>query len=328
VTPSLILATRSSPLALWQAHWFKKEIEQLGFTITLKPMITEGDRFSIKPNLAHLFQKNDFTKGIQAALKNGSANLAVHSLKDVPLQEKQKIVALSPREDPRDCLIFKNRFFSFQQLSQICEENQKKIGTSSPRRQDYLKRLLSKDHSSCLRGNVQTRINHLQEKNQLIAIVLAQAGLSRLNLNPEFATLLPLRIAPHAVGQGIMALESTTQSLSQGFLALKDPLSDWFGSVERSFLIAVKGNCQTSLGFNWITTTQVEVTYTPQYKTETHRANFNFSQTWFTNILKKSKQLYTFELWDWLEENKNWRQIRKQHLEQLLDQKLPYEAAH
>ena len=190
MTLSLTIATRQSPLALWQAEHVAARLQgELGARVTLLPLSTRGDEV-LDRSLSKIGGKGLFVKELEVALEQGQADLAVHSLKDVPMELPQgfELAAVLQREDPADALV-SARYDSLEALPPgAC------VGTSSLRRQAQLLALRPDLRIEALRGNLQTRLRKLDE-GQYDAIVLAAAGLLRLGLGERIRTRL---LAPGA----------------------------------------------------------------------------------------------------------------------------------
>lgn len=197
----LRIGTRASQLALWQANWVADRLRELGATVELVEISTSGDRDQ-SDSIVEMNQQGVFTKEIQAAVLNGSADLAVHSLKDLPTETVPGLVlaAVPPREDCFDVLV-SNTANSLAELP-----NGAKIGTGSLRRKAQLRALRGDLKITGIRGNVDTRLRKLAD-GEYDAIVLATAGLKRLNLAEHIVEVLaPPRMLP-APGQGALGLE-------------------------------------------------------------------------------------------------------------------------
>lgn len=199
----LRIATRESPLALWQAEHVKGLLESAhpGLAVALLPMTTAGDQLLSSP-LATVGGKDLFVKELEQAMLEGRADLAVHSMKDVPVQQPAGLVlsAFLAGEDPSDAFV-SNRYAALDELPQSAV-----VGTSSLRRQAQLRALRPDVVVKELRGNVGTRLRKLDE-NQFDAILLASAGLLRLGLGARIGErFAPERFLP-AIGQGVIGLE-------------------------------------------------------------------------------------------------------------------------
>src|ERR1041385_635069 len=195
----LVIASRGSQLALWQAHWVEGQLRALGHEVRIEIIKTTGDKITDVP-LAKVGTKGLFTKEIEEALLDGRADLAVHSLKDLPteLPEGLVLAAIPEREDPRDAILGRK-------LSELPAGA--KVGTSSLRRAAQLRRLRPDLVIESVRGNLDTRVRKLQE-GQYDAIVLAAAGLKRLGWAGKNVEILPASVMCSAVGQGALAIET------------------------------------------------------------------------------------------------------------------------
>jgi hydroxymethylbilane synthase len=245
VKPRLRIATRKSPLALWQARHVAELLARRHpeLETSLVEMTTAGDRFLQAP-LAAIGGKGMFIKEIEGALLEGSADLAVHSLKDVTAQVPRQlcIAALPVRDDPRDA------FLSPSGVRLRDLPLGASVGTSSLRRQCQLLERRPDLRIVSLRGNVQTRLRRMREQN-LTGVVLAAAGLRRLQLEGEITELLDPEVSLPAVGQGALAIECRADD--EEILSLLAPLddADTRASVtaERSFLSELEGGCRIPL---------------------------------------------------------------------------------
>ena len=242
----LVIATRESLLALWQARHVQARLTELypRTAVSLLGMTTEGDR-KLGSSLAKIGGKGLFVKELEAALADGSADLAVHSLKDVPmhLPEGFALGAILARADPRDALV-SNRFDSLAALPRGA-----RVGTSSLRRESQLRVHYPHLQIQSLRGNVQTRLRKLDD-GEYDAIILAAAGLQRLGLEARIrATLAPEAMLP-AVGQGALAIECRADRAD--VLALLQPLAHAATTqcvtAERALSRALAGSCNVPLG--------------------------------------------------------------------------------
>ena len=242
----LRIGTRGSVLALWQAEWVKSQLlaSQQEVSVELVVIKTTGDKILDVP-LAKVGGKGLFVKEIEEALLAGRADLAVHSVKDVPaeLPEGLHLAVMPPREDPRDVLISRNGA-ALAQLPQGA-----KVGTSSLRRSAQLLHLRPDLRIENLRGNVDTRLRKLESEG-FDAIVLAAAGIKRLELSHVVSEYLdPEQMLP-AVGQGALGIETriddafTNQMVAS--LAHQDTMTTV--SAERAFLSRLEGGCQVPIG--------------------------------------------------------------------------------
>lgn len=239
------IATRSSKLALWQANWVKSKIEALrpDVTVELLRLKTKGDRILDSP-LAKIGGKGLFVKELENALLAKKADLAVHSMKDVPteLPRGLEISVITKREVPGDAFV-SNRFPDFDSLP-----TQAVIGTSSLRRIAQLQRLRPDLNFRSLRGNVNTRLKKL-DAGEYDAIILAAAGLMRLDLEQRITQLLPHEYSLPAIGQGTICIESRIDDAE--ILKIISPLKDQdttiLVSAERALLKRLNGGCQVPL---------------------------------------------------------------------------------
>lgn len=238
----LRIATRESPLALWQAHHVKARLEQAhpGLGVELLPMTTSGDQL-LSTSLANVGGKGLFVKELEQAMLEGRADLAVHSMKDVPARQPEGLVlsAFLSGEDPRDAFV-SNRYARLADLPQGAV-----VGTSSLRRQTQLRALRPDVVVRDLRGNVGTRLRKLDE-GQYDAILLAAAGLMRLGLEARIRERLDVAQFIPAIGQGIIGIEcraddTQTQSLLR---PLHDEASAIRLAAERSLNARLGGACQ------------------------------------------------------------------------------------
>ena len=195
----LVIASRGSQLALWQARWVAAQLSAAGRECRIEIIKTTGDKITDVP-LAKVGTKGLFTKEIEEALLDGRADLAVHSLKDLPteLPEGLVLAAVPEREDPRDAVV--GRKLADLPLGA-------KVGTSSLRRAAQLRQLRPDLQVESVRGNLDTRLRKLDE-GQYDAILLAAAGLKRLGWGDRIAEILPAEQMCPAVGQGALAIET------------------------------------------------------------------------------------------------------------------------
>ncbi len=238
----LRIATRESPLSLWQARHFQAELQrcQPGLAVQLVPMTTLGDQMLSAP-LATVGGKGVFVKELEQAMLEGRADLAVHSMKDVPVHQPDGLclAAFLPAEDPRDAFVA-NAHATLDALPQGAH-----VGTSSLRRQAQLRALRPDLRVSDLRGNVGTRLRKLDER-AYDAILLATAGLVRLGLASRIGERFdPARFVP-AIGQGIVGIECREND--DATRALLAPLHDAAAATrlmaERAMNARLGGACQ------------------------------------------------------------------------------------
>lgn len=239
----IVVATRKSALALAQCRAWIATLVRLhpGLVVEELHVTTTGDRVTDRP-LAEIGGKGLFLKEIEEALVDGSADLAVHSLKDVPpeLDPKLTLSCIPEREDPRDVLITRSG------VGLLGLGEGAKIGTSSLRRAVQIQGLRPGVEVLPLRGNVGTRIQKCRE-GQVDAVVLARAGINRLHLEAEVAeTLSPEQMLP-AVGQGALAIEqrAADDELRELLAPLQHAETAVAVAAERGVMAAVEGDCKT-----------------------------------------------------------------------------------
>ncbi len=242
----IVIATRESRLALWQAEHVKARLEALypGCKVELLGMTTRGDQILDRP-LAKVGGKGLFVKELETALLDGRADIAVHSMKDVPMQmgEEFALACISEREVPLDAFV-SNRYDSLADMPPGAV-----VGTSSLRRESQLHAQYPHLGVTSLRGNLDTRLRKLDE-GQYDAIILAAAGLTRLGLKERIRSVLPAEISLPAAGQGALGIEC---------LAGRDELLRWLQPLndadtaacvlaERAVARALAGSCEVPLG--------------------------------------------------------------------------------
>ncbi|HNA28487.1 MAG TPA: hydroxymethylbilane synthase [Thiobacillaceae bacterium] len=242
----IVIATRESQLALWQAEHVKARLMALhpGLEVELLGMTTQGDQILDSP-LSRIGGKGLFVKELEVAMAEGRADLAVHSIKDVPmdLPEGFELAAISKREDPRDAFV-SNRYPSLESLPPGG-----RVGTSSLRRQAQLRARLPHLNIDTLRGNVNTRLRKLDE-GQYDAILLAAAGLKRLGFEKRITALLEPEESLPAVGQGALGIEirSGNPELAALLAPLNDPETAACVLAERAMSRRLQGGCQAPIG--------------------------------------------------------------------------------
>jgi len=234
----LTIASRGSQLALWQAHWVQAQLAALGHPSAVDIIKTTGDRITDVP-LAQVGSKGLFTKEIEEALLAGRADLAVHSLKDLPTELPAGLVlaATPAREDPRDAIVGRR-------LADLPAGA--KLGTSSLRRAAQLRKVRPDLEIEPVRGNLDTRLRKL-DAGQYDAIVLAAAGLRRLGWEDRIAEILSPDIVCPAVGQGSLAIE-TAAGHEQPCAQLDHAPTRAAVTAERALLRALGGGCQVPIG--------------------------------------------------------------------------------
>ncbi|WP_286263552.1 hydroxymethylbilane synthase [Thalassotalea atypica] len=245
-TATVRIATRKSALALWQAEYVKAQLEHFhpGINVELVPMTTKGDIILDTP-LAKVGGKGLFVKELEVAMLENRADIAVHSMKDVPVEfpEGLGLEVICPREDPRDAFV-SNTFENFDDLPQGAI-----VGTSSLRRMCQLKAMRPDLDIRDLRGNVNTRLKKLDE-GQYDAIILAAAGLIRLEMPERIKSYIEPETMLPANGQGAVGIECRTDD--DTIKALIAPLECKETRVrvlaERAMNRALEGGCQVPIG--------------------------------------------------------------------------------
>jgi len=240
------IATRKSALALWQAEYVKAQLEHFhpGINVELVPMTTKGDIILDTP-LAKVGGKGLFVKELEVAMLENRADIAVHSMKDVPVEfpEGLGLEIICPREDPRDAFV-SNTIASFADLPQGAV-----VGTSSLRRQCQIKALRPDLDIHDLRGNVNTRLKKL-DNNEYDAIILAAAGLIRLEMPERIREFIAPEVMLPANGQGAVGIECRTED--ETIKNLLAPLGCEETRIrviaERSMNRALEGGCQVPIG--------------------------------------------------------------------------------
>ncbi|MCG0313339.1 MAG: hydroxymethylbilane synthase [Calditerricola sp.] len=242
----IVVGTRRSALAMTQTRWVIERLEALGtgHVFAVQPIVTKGDRI-LDVTLSKIGGKGLFVKEIEQALLNGEADLAVHSLKDLPaeLPDGLVIAAVPPREDPRDALISRDgRRFVELPAGAV-------VGTSSLRRAAQLRAWRPDVRVVPLRGNVDTRLKRL-EAGDFDAIVLAAAGLARMGWLDRVTEFLPPERVIPAVGQGALAVEcrADDEEVLGLVVRLNDRDTERAVRAERAFLHRLNGGCQVPLG--------------------------------------------------------------------------------
>ncbi|MEN3029129.1 MAG: hydroxymethylbilane synthase [Aquificaceae bacterium] len=243
----LRIGTRKSKLALWQANHIKEKLERKGYSVELVLITTTGDKVLDVP-LAKIGGKGLFVKEIEEALLRKEIDLAVHSLKDVPmsLPEGLTLGAITERETAFDVLITKD-YKSFEELPEGAV-----VGTSSLRRQVQVRRKRPDLKLENLRGNVDTRLRKLEE-GKYDAIILAYAGVKRMGLEGRVSQVLHDFIP--AVGQGSLAIEirEDDEKTKEAISFLNHEESRVRAVAERAFLSELSGGCQVPVGaYAWI----------------------------------------------------------------------------
>jgi hydroxymethylbilane synthase len=242
----LVIATRKSRLALWQAEHIKERLESMhaGVSVELLPMSTRGDEV-LDRSLEKVGGKGLFVKELENAMSAGHADLAVHSMKDVPadLPPGFLLAAITSREDARDAFV-SNRYASMRELPLGAV-----VGTSSSRRAAQIRERHPSFEIRLLRGNVDTRLSKL-DRGEYDAIVLAVAGLVRLGLGERIRSRLGVDESLPAPGQGALGIECLAERNDVlGLLrSLADPDSAACVRAERAVSRALGGSCTLPLG--------------------------------------------------------------------------------
>jgi hydroxymethylbilane synthase len=242
---SLRIATRKSPLALWQANHVREALlaRNPGLKVELLTMTTQGDKILDTP-LAKVGGKGLFVKELEVGMLEGRADLAVHSMKDVPVEfpDGLGLAAVLPREDPRDVLI-SNTFSSIDELPEGA-----RVGTSSLRRQCQLRARRPDLQILDLRGNVNTRLKKLDE-GAYDAILLAAAGVRRMGWESRITELLPPEQFLPAIGQGAIGIEIRVddQRVAGLVAQLNDPRTATRIAAERALNERLQGGCQVPI---------------------------------------------------------------------------------
>ena len=242
----IVIATRESRLALWQAEHVRELLRRLypACSVELLGMTTRGDKILDRP-LAKIGGKGLFVKELETALLDGSADIAVHSMKDVPMEMPPEfvLVATGPREVPLDAFI-SSRYASLDDMPPGAV-----VGTSSLRRETQLHANHPALAVTSLRGNLDTRLRKLDE-GQYDAIILAAAGLMRLGLKDRIRAVLPAEVSLPAAGQGALGIEALASrpEVARWLAPLNDPATATCVRAERAVSRALAGSCEVPLG--------------------------------------------------------------------------------
>ena len=247
----LKIASRRSKLAMVQTLWVKEQLEKNipDLEVTIEAMATQGDKI-LDVALAKIGDKGLFTKELEAQMLVGHADIAVHSLKDLPtnLPAGLKLGCITKREDPADALVVnkKNNCYKLENLP-----SGSIVGTSSLRRLAQLRNKFPHLNFKDIRGNVITRIEKL-DSGEFDCIILAAAGLKRLGFESRIHQIIPNEVSLHAVGQGALGIEckSDDKEVLKIINVLEDKFSTQRCLAERSFLRELEGGCQVPIGVN------------------------------------------------------------------------------
>lgn len=244
--PAIRIATRKSPLALWQAEYVKQQLikHHPDLTVELVSMVTQGDRILDAP-LAKIGGKGLFIKELETGIQQGVADIAVHSMKDVPAELPPGFVlnVICERDDPRDAYV-SNEYSRFAELPIGAT-----VGTCSLRRQCTIRAARPDLNVENLRGNVNTRLQKLDD-GQYDAIILAAAGLRRLGLEHRIAECLSEDFSLPAVGQGAVGIESRENDTETHALIskLQHTETQLRVTAERAMNAILGGGCQIPIG--------------------------------------------------------------------------------
>ena len=243
----LVIATRRSQLALWQSEYIKAQLQEFypDMQIELQEFVTKGDKILDVP-LAKIGGKGLFTKELEVAMLEGTAHLAVHSLKDVPTQfeEGLQLAAVTKRFDPRDALL-SNKYSSIDELPQGAV-----VGTTSLRRRMAIMMLRPDIVLKDSRGNINTRIAKLNA-GEYDAIILAATGIQKLKIENEvkYFNPIPTDVMIPSMGQATLGIETTTDPrIVELVSVLNDKDAHIESTIERSFVDALQGGCQVPIG--------------------------------------------------------------------------------
>jgi len=243
-TSRIRLGTRASALAQWQANWVATRLERLGVAVEMVPIVTSGDRQQQGP-IGAMGGQGVFTKEIQRALLNDLADLAVHSLKDLPTDEVPGLclAAVPQRAEVGDALVCRK----WRSLAELPEGAV--IGSGSLRRQSQLLRVRPDLKLQDIRGNVETRLKKLDD-GDFDGVILAEAGLRRLGLEENITQVLPTAIMLPAVGQAALGLETRADDRATRDMVeqLTHPATLAAVTAERSMLAELRGGCLAPIG--------------------------------------------------------------------------------
>ena len=247
----LKIASRRSKLAMVQTLWVKEQLEKHipDLEVSIEAMATQGDKI-LDVALAKIGDKGLFTKELEAQMLVGHADIAVHSLKDLPtnLPAGLKLGCITKREDPADALVV-NKNNTCYKLESLPEGSI--VGTSSLRRLAQLRNKFPHLNFKDVRGNVITRIEKL-DSGEYDCIILAAAGLKRLGFESRIHQIIPSEISLHAVGQGALGIEckSDDEKVLKIINVLEDKHTSQRCLAERAFLRELEGGCQVPIGVN------------------------------------------------------------------------------
>ena len=245
----ITIGTRGSQLALWQAHFTKKQLEELGHEVELQIIKTKGDKIQHQ-TFDKMEGKGFFTKELEDALLSGEIDMAVHSYKDLPTENPEGLIlaANSYRENPLDWLLINRK--ATDKSKRFALKEGMTVGTSSPRRASQLLHFRPDLKIVPIRGNVPTRVKKLE--TEVDAVVLAAAGLQRLDINLDHVhkeILDPLKMIP-APAQGVLAFQcrETDTEMQEILQKIHDSAVEQCIAIERKILNKLEGGCQQPIG--------------------------------------------------------------------------------
>jgi hydroxymethylbilane synthase len=250
-TRTIYIGSRKSQLALVQTHWVQGELQKHfpHFNFEVKTMDTQGDKI-LDVSLSKIGDKGLFTQELEDGMLDGSIDFAVHSLKDLPTQLPEGLMlgCVTEREDPADALVVHAKHQD-KQLDTLPDGAV--IGTSSLRRLAQLRHHFPNFTFKDIRGNLNTRLRKLDD-GEYDAIILAVAGLKRLDMATRIHQTLPPEISLHAVGQGALGIEcrSGDEEILSILKVLEHPPTAYRCYAERAFLRELEGGCQVPIGVN------------------------------------------------------------------------------
>jgi len=245
----LIIATRESKLAMWQAEHIQARLQEAhpDLEVLINPMTSRGDQILDTP-LAKIGGKGLFTKELEASMLAGESHIAVHSLKDVPMEfpDGLKLCVITKRHDPRDALL-SQKYASIDELPQNAV-----VGTTSLRRRMQILKIRPDLTIKNLRGNVNTRLRKLKD-GEYDAIILASSGIKRLGLQEEVKFFTPIseELMIPAMGQAALGIEIVdTPEVEKLVEVLRDDNATIETTIEREFVRVLEGGCQVPIGIN------------------------------------------------------------------------------
>lgn len=242
--PIIKIGTRASRLARWQADWVQTHLEQAGYPVEMVLIQTIGDQM-LETSISKIGEKGVFTRALDEALVAGTIDMAVHSAKDIPTEfpDELAIVAVMRREDPRDVLLALSEDVHFENLSRSF-----RIGTSSLRRQAFMRNYFPTHEVVELRGNLDTRLEKLK-RGEYDGILLAYAGVVRAGFKQYIRQRFPVSIFSPAVAQGAVGVMTRqNHPLNSEFKSiLNDTTAETEVTAERAFLNRMNGGCHAPI---------------------------------------------------------------------------------